>query len=86
MVQQLVPRKDGHGRVLAYELMHVLPSIRNLIRENNLPQIYSFIQTGIDYGMCPMNQSLTMLYKKGLVTQEEIFKRTTDLKELKSLV
>lgn len=85
MVQQLVPRKDGRGRVLVYELMNVLPSIRNLIRENNLPQIYSFIQTGTEYGMFTMNQSLTQLYKKGLVTQDEIFKRTTDIKELKSL-
>lgn len=85
MVQQLVPRKDGRGRVLVYELMNVLPSIRNLIRENNLPQIYSFIQTGAEYGMFTMNQSLTQLYKKGLVTQDEIFKRTTDIKELKSL-
>lgn len=85
MVQQLVPRKDGRGRALVYELMNVLPSIRNLIRENNLPQIYSFIQTGTEYGMFTMNQSLAQLYKKGLVTQDEIFKRTTDIKELKSL-
>jgi len=86
MVQQLVPRKDGRGRVLAYELMNVIPSIRNLIRENILPQIYSFIQTGSEYGMQTMNQSLSQLYKKGLVTQEEILKRTTDLKELKNLI
>lgn len=86
IVQQLLPRKDGHGRIPAYELMNVTQSIRNLIKENNLPQIYSFIQTGAEYGMCTMNQSLAQLYKKGLVTLDEIFKRTTDLKELKSLI
>lgn len=86
IVQQLVPRKDGHALTLAYELMNVLPSIRNLIRENNLPQIYSFIQTGNEYSMVTMNQCLAQLYKKGLVSQEEIYKRTTDIKELKSLI
>lgn len=85
IVQQLIPRKDGRGRVLAYELMDVLPSIRNLIRENNLPQIYSVIQTGVEYDMCTMNQSLARLFKKGLATQEEIYKRTQDIKELQSL-
>lgn len=86
MVQQLLPKKDGRGRALAYELMNVLPSIRNLIRENNLPQIYSFIQTGAEHGMYTMNQTLAQLYKKGLVTEEEILKRSSDLKELKSLL
>lgn len=85
IVQQLVPRKDGKGRVLAYEFMNVLPSIRNLIRENNLPQIYSFIQTGNEHGMNTMNQSLMQLYKRNLVSQDEIYKRSTDIKELKSL-
>ena len=86
MVQQLIAKKDGHGRVLAYELMNILPSIRNLIRENNLPQIYSVIQTGTEYGMCTMNQNLAKLYRKGLVTEDEIIKRSTDVKELKSLL
>jgi twitching motility protein PilT len=86
IVQQLIPRKDGKGRALAYELMNVSPPIRNLIRENVLPQIYSYLQTGGETGMITMNQNLAQLFKKGLVTQEEIFKRTTDLKELKSLL
>lgn len=86
ITQQLLPRADGQGRVLAYELMNVIPSIRNLIRENILGQIYSFLQTGSEYGMCTMNHSLMRLYKSKLVSKEEIFKRCDKTKELQSLL
>lgn len=86
ITQQLVPQKNGTGRVLAYEAMHILPSIRNLIRENNLAQIYSFLQTGAEHGMCTMNQSLAKLHKENKVTLEEIYKRTNELKELETLI
>lgn len=86
MVQQLVPQKGGGGRVLAYELMNVLPSTRNLIRENNLAQIYSFLQTGAENGMCTMNQNLARIYKQNKVPLDEIYKRTNDIKELRSLI
>src|SRR4029077_1890159 len=34
--QQLIPRVDGRGRVLAVEVMIPNPAIRNLIRENKI--------------------------------------------------
>lgn len=86
LVQQLIPGlKTGH-RVLACEVMNVIPSIRNLIRENNLAQMQSFIQTGKKYGMFTMNQSLVDLVNKGAITLEEAQKRTTDLDELMNLL
>jgi len=86
IVQQLIPRKDGNGRVLAVEVMNVIPAIQNLIRENNLPQIYSIIQMGKKYHMCTMNQSLVELYNKGLITWEEAYTRSTNQQELISIV
>lgn len=86
ITQQLVPRKEDRGRILAYEFMNVTPAIRNLIRENALPQIYSYIQGGSEHGMKTMNQSLAELYKDKLVSLEEILKRTEDVKELRSLL
>lgn len=85
IVQQLIPRKDKKGRVLAIEIMNVIPAIQNLIRENNLHQIYSLIQMGKKYDMCTMNQSLSELYNKGLITWEEAYSRTTNPQELISL-
>lgn len=83
--QKLLSRQKGVGRILAYELMNVTPSIRNLIRENNLGQIYSFLQTGAEHDMCTLNSMLSQLYLNKLVSKQEIMKHTNDLKELKSL-
>lgn len=86
IVQQLIPRKDQKGRVLAVEVMNVIPAIQNLIRENALHQIYSLIQMGRKYEMCTMNQSLAALYDKGIITWEDAYNRSTNPQELMSLV
>lgn len=86
VVQQLIPRASGQGRVVAYEIMHVTPAIAGLIRDNNLHQIKSTIQTGRRFGMNTMTQSLAELYRAGLVTWDEIVRRSTDPNELATLV
>ena len=37
--QQLIPAADGSGMVPAFEMMTATPAIRNMIRENKIPQI-----------------------------------------------
>lgn len=86
IVQQLIPRLDKKGRVLATEIMIITPAIRSLIREGNFAQIYSQIQTGGEIGMKTMNSSLAYLYKNGLISKEEAFARSPNLKELKGLI
>ncbi|MCM8804927.1 MAG: type IV pilus twitching motility protein PilT [Candidatus Omnitrophica bacterium] len=86
IVQQLIPRKDGKGRILATEIMIATPAIRSLIREGNFAQIYSQIQLGGEIGMKTMNASLISLYKKGLISKEEMYARSSNLKELKLLL
>lgn len=73
--QQLVPRADSKGMVLAAEVLVSTPAIRNLIRENKSHQIYSAIQTGAQYGMVTMDKSLAALVGKGLISQDEYKKR-----------
>jgi twitching motility protein PilT len=86
IVQQLIPRKDQKGRVLAAEVMNVIPAIQNLIRENTLHQIYSLIQMGRKHDMCTMNQSLADLYNKNMISWEEAYSRSMNPQELVSLV
>lgn len=86
IVQQLIPRQDKNGRVLACEILNCIPSIRNLIRENNLAQIRSFIQTGSQCGMRTMNQSLLGLFNQGIISWEEAYSRSNDREELKRLL
>ncbi|MFN3946787.1 MAG: type IV pilus twitching motility protein PilT [Aquificaceae bacterium] len=84
--QRLLP-KVGGGRVLAYELLIPNTAIRNLIRENKLQQVYSLMQAGQSQtGMQTMNQSLYGLYKSGLITIEDAFKYSPDVKELERML
>jgi len=56
--QRLIPTMDGNGRVAAMEIMFATPAAKNLIREGKTHQIPSVIQTGIQFGMQSMDQSL----------------------------
>lgn len=59
--QVLCKRKDGLGRVAAYEVMVGTPAVRNLIREGKVSQLHSVIQTGRAMGMQTLEQSLAAL-------------------------
>lgn len=80
--QQLLPRKDGGGLVLATEVLIVTPAVRNLIRENKTYQINTIIQTSRDLGMQTMNQSLKDLFDRGLITYDNAIKYSYDREEL----
>ena len=69
--QTLCKTKDGTGRVAAHEIMIGTPAIRNLIREAKVAQMYSSIQTGGGLGMQTLDQNLTDLVKRNLVSMPE---------------
>jgi twitching motility protein PilT len=71
--QQLLPRKDRPGRVIATEVMIATNAVRNLIREHETEQLLTHIQTGGQYGMHTMDKSLKSLYQKGIIA-EDVFK------------
>jgi len=74
VAQQLIPGKDG-SRVAAREILINTPSVANLIKENNIAQIKSAIQTGAKDGMITMENSLKQLEKEGLIDAEMADKR-----------
>ncbi|HNR10682.1 MAG TPA: type IV pilus twitching motility protein PilT [Nitrosomonas europaea] len=69
--QALLKTKDGKGRVAAHEIMIGTPAIRNLIREGKVAQMYSAIQTGQGVGMQTLDQNLTDLVKRGVISAVE---------------
>ncbi|MBZ0095734.1 MAG: type IV pilus twitching motility protein PilT [Sulfuricella sp.] len=69
--QTLLKTKDGTGRVAAHEIMIGTPAIRNLIREAKIAQMYSAIQTGGNIGMQTLDQNLTELVKRNVVSVAE---------------
>lgn len=86
IAQQLLPRADGKGRVLACEVMLATPAVRNLIRDFKEHQLYNVIQTNRGMGMQTMDQALADLYLSGLITRETAFSRCMDEIELQRLI
>ncbi|MDO7788642.1 type IV pilus twitching motility protein PilT [Desulforamulus aquiferis] len=78
VAQQLIPRIDGAGRVLAVEIMLATPAIRNLIREGKTFQLINQIQTGVKFGMQTLDMSLKELYKANVISLEEVLNRSLD--------
>ncbi|HEY0844799.1 MAG TPA: type IV pilus twitching motility protein PilT [Noviherbaspirillum sp.] len=66
--QSLLKTKDGSGRVAAHEIMLGTPAIRNLIREAKVAQMYSAIQTGSNIGMQTLDQNLTDLVRRNVIS------------------
>ena len=66
--QTLLKTKDGSGRVAAHEIMLGSPAIRNLIRESKIAQMYSAIQTGSNLGMQTLDQNLTDLVRRNVIS------------------
>ena len=73
--QQLIPRADGKGRVMAMEIMTNKPAIGNLIREGKNFMLPGQIQIGHKDGMILMDDSLLNLVNQNLITPDEAFNR-----------
>ena len=82
--QQLVPRADGNGRILALELLVNNAAVSATIREGKTFMLPGIMQTGKNIGMITMDESLRRLYVKGLITQEETLFRCEDKIQMRS--
>jgi twitching motility protein PilT len=86
VTQQLIPRIDKPGLVVASEVMFVNPAIRNLIREGKHYQINSVIQTGQNMGMQLLEADLARLVNNGIIDLQEAKLRAQDRQLLKQLL
>lgn len=75
--QQLVPTVDGR-LVPALEIMTVTPAIRNMIRDNKIPQIDGVLYSSMKEDMISMDGSLLNLYRQGLITRDTALKYATN--------
>jgi twitching motility protein PilT len=71
VISQTLLKKNGGGRVAAHEIMIGTPAIRNLIRENKIAQMYSAIQTGQQYGMTTLDQTLQNMVQQGVISRQQ---------------
>ena len=85
MSQLLLPHISGEGRVLATEIMIATPGIRNLIREQEIEQIPTLMQTGSQYGMRTMDKSLKELFNQGLISLDVAMSKVKNAEEFRQL-
>ncbi len=85
--QQLLPRADGGGRIVAAEVLRVTAAIRNLIREGKTHQLDNMMQLGqTQSGTRTMLQALAALEERGLITHEHALKYSHDADTLRSMM
>lgn len=65
--QRLLARADGQGRVAAYEVLVATDAVRHLIREGQVHQLQSYLQTGARNGMVTMEESVKFLRRTGII-------------------
>jgi len=71
VVAQTLLKKEGGGRVGAFEILVGTNAVRNLIRENQVPQLFSMMQTGARYGMITMEDTIKDLYEADIISKDE---------------
>jgi twitching motility protein PilT len=72
IISQALLKKIGGGRVAAHDILVGTPAVRNLVRENKIPQIGSMMQMGSRYGMQTMEDSVKDLVARGIVGEVEL--------------
>ncbi|MBR6163621.1 PilT/PilU family type 4a pilus ATPase [bacterium] len=80
--QKLLPRKDGKGRVPAYELMMMTPTIKDFILKDELEQVYQMVKKGGHEEMITFNMCLLKLLEQNLITDETAMNASTNKVEM----
>lgn len=86
VAQQLIPRADVPGRVVATELLIATSAVRNIIREGKTHQLPTTLQTGARLGMHTMDSTLKALYQKRMISIQEAMLRASDQEEFKKSI
>lgn len=81
--QRLVLCKDGKGRVPSVEIMMSNPTVREMLREGNSPELNQAIRDGSYFGCQTFNQSLSELIKNDRVSLAEAMAMSDNPEELK---
>ncbi len=83
VAQTLMKRPQG-GRTAAWEIMLGTPAIRNLIRENKIPQMFSVLQTSQAQGMQTMDQCLLDMVRRRVIPLDTAREKALDKSKFQS--
>ncbi len=80
--QRLLPRLAG-GLTMAAEVLTMTSAVKSSIRDNNLRQLESIMQTSQDEGMINLDKALQQLIRVGEISPEEAKKNALNKEEFK---
>jgi len=84
VISQGLRKKNGGGRIAAYEIMVNTSSIASLIRDNKTFRIPSDIQTGAHLGMITLDTHLMSLVNKELIDPNEAVEKAQDPENMRT--
>ena len=84
--QQLIPRKDGHGRRAAVEVLVNTPYISELIRKDELHKIKEVMSRSKEQGMQTFDQALFELYQQGHISYADALHHADSANDLRLLI
>ena len=79
VIQKLLPRVDGIGRLIATEVCIANIAVRRIIRSGDFTQLPSVIQTGSQYKMHLMRHSLDRIFEQGLISADTYEMHTKEI-------
>ncbi len=85
IAQKLIPRKSG-GRVPAFEVMSVTPTVKDYIKKNELDKIYPLIQQGGFDNMTTLNTSIYNLLNSEVITENNALRASENPLELQQMI
>jgi twitching motility protein PilT len=83
IAQNLLPRADGNGQILACEVCVATQAVRAHIREGHPHMLFSEIQIGRKHQMQTMDACLQELYQQGEITYDAAATSSRDPSNLK---
>lgn len=84
ITQNLLPRNDQEGMIMATEVMLNTPAVAAQIRENKIHQLGSTIQGGLVMGMHTMAWDLRRLVRERKITEEMALRYVENVKEFEN--
>ncbi len=86
VTQTLVPKRNGSGRLAAFEILINTSAIKGLITENRIHLISSYLESGKSSGMLSLDDSLVNLITSGKVNKDEGLLRANNRQYVKRKV
>ncbi|MFO7551256.1 MAG: PilT/PilU family type 4a pilus ATPase [Haliea sp.] len=86
VAQQLLPRKDGKGRVPVVEVLLNTPLVQEYIRKGEVHLIKEVMAKSTELGMQTLDQSLVDAYKKGLITLEDAIRYADSANDVRLMI